>query len=58
MTKKQRRTFMIDAELLERLRSMKARTGLSEAEQVRQAIQWWLESREWPIKRSGDKAEK
>lgn len=58
MTKKQRRTFMIDAELVERLRSMKARTGLSEAEQVRQAIQWWLESREWPVKRPGERSTK
>ncbi len=58
MTKRQRRTFMIDAELVERLRSMKARTGLSEAEQVRQAIQWWLESREWPWKRSSEKSTK
>jgi hypothetical protein len=58
VTKKQRRTFMIDAELLERLRSMKARTGLSEAEQVRQALQWWLESREWPVKRPREKLSK
>lgn len=50
MAKKQRRTFMIEPELLERLRSMKTRTGLSESEQIRQAIRWWLEAREWPVK--------
>lgn len=43
---------MIDPELLERLQAMKARTGLAESEQIRQAIRWWLESREWPVKGS------
>lgn len=42
---------MIEPELLERLRSMKTRTGLSESEQIRQAIRWWLEAREWPVTR-------
>jgi len=45
---KKRRTFMIESEILDKLRAIKARTGLSESEQVRQGIQWWLESREWP----------
>src|SRR2546425_47807 len=26
------------------------RTGLSKSEQIRQGIQWWLDSREWPIR--------
>lgn len=41
---------MIEPELLERLRSVKLRMGLSEAEQIRQGIRWWLESREWPVR--------
>jgi hypothetical protein len=48
---KKRRTFMIEPEILEKLRAIKDRTGLSESEQVRQGIQWWLESREWPVRR-------
>jgi hypothetical protein len=39
---------MIEAEILDRLHSISARTGLSKSEQIRQGIQWWLESREWP----------
>jgi hypothetical protein len=45
---KKRRTFLIEPDTLEKLRAIKLRTGLSESEQVRQGIQWWLESREWP----------
>ena len=48
--RKKRCTFMIEPELLERLRSVKLRTGLSEGEQIRQGIRWWLESREWPVR--------
>ena len=47
-----RRTFTIEPELLDRLRAIKVRTGLSESEQVRQGIRWWLESREWPARRT------
>jgi len=50
--KKLRRTFTIEPDLLEKLRAIKARTGLSESEQVRQGIRWWLESREWPARRT------
>ena len=39
---------MIEPDILEKLRAIKDRTGLSESEQVRQGIRWWLESREWP----------
>jgi metal-responsive CopG/Arc/MetJ family transcriptional regulator len=39
---------MIDSDVLDRLQEMSARTGLSKSEQIRQGIQWWLESREWP----------
>jgi hypothetical protein len=42
---------MIEPELLERLRSIKLRVGLSEAEQIRRGVRSWLESREWPVKR-------
>ena len=41
---------MIEPDLLERLRAIKARTGISESEQVRRGIRWWLESREWPAR--------
>ncbi len=49
---------MIEADILEKLRSITARTGLSKSEQIRQGIRWWLESREWPLKgeRSDDAA--
>ena len=50
MIRKQRFTFMIEPDLLERLRSIAARTSLSLSEQIRQGIRWWLESREWPLK--------
>ena len=50
--KKLRRTFTIEPDLLEKLRAIKDRTGLSESEQVRQGIRWWLESREWPARKS------
>jgi len=47
--RKKRCTFTIEPDLLERLRSIKARTGMSESEQIRQAIRSWLDSREWPV---------
>jgi metal-responsive CopG/Arc/MetJ family transcriptional regulator len=46
--RKKRCTFTIEQEMLERLRAMKVRTGMSESEQIRQAIRSWLDSREWP----------
>jgi hypothetical protein len=55
--KKLRRTFTIEPDLLEKLRAIKVRTGLSESEQVRQGIRWWLESREWPVRRTEPAAE-
>jgi hypothetical protein len=45
---KKRISFLLDPDLVEQLRSIKARTGLSESEQIRQGIHMWLESREWP----------
>jgi len=48
MAAKKRCSFMIDREALEKLRDIQARTGLSTAEQIRQGIRWWLQSREWP----------
>ena len=53
---KKRRTFMIEPDILEKLRAIKDRTGLSESEQVRQGIRWWLESREWPPRRPDPEA--
>jgi len=48
---KKRVSFMIDPELLDRLRAMKARTGVSDSEQIREAIRMWLDSNEWPQRR-------
>jgi metal-responsive CopG/Arc/MetJ family transcriptional regulator len=56
--RKKRCTFTIEPDLLERLRSMKVRTGISESEQIRQAIRSWLDSRDWPVggfRRAGNK---
>ena len=47
---------MIEPDVLERLQSIAARTGLSQSEQIRQGIRWWLESREWPIRKAHDDA--
>jgi hypothetical protein len=47
---KKRCTFMIETDVLEKLQSITARTGLSKSEQIRQGIRWWLDSREWPPK--------
>ena len=41
----------IDPDLANRLEVIKARTGLSVAEQIRRGIRLWLESREWPTPR-------
>ena len=48
MATKKRCSFMIDREALDKLRDIQSRTGLSTAEQIRQGIRWWLQSREWP----------
>jgi hypothetical protein len=46
---------LIESDILDRLTSITARTGLSKSEQIRQGVRWWLESREWPLRgeRSG-----
>jgi len=44
-----RQTFMIDSETIDRLKAIKARSGLSESEQVRRALRFWLQSFGWPI---------
>jgi hypothetical protein len=49
--KRERRTFLIDPVAGDRLKAIKARSGLSESEQVRRAITLWLQSFEWPIRR-------
>ena len=51
VNRKKRFTFMIEPELLEQLRAIKARTGMTDSEQIRQAIRNWLETREWPTRR-------
>jgi hypothetical protein len=43
-------TFLIESDILDRLTSIDARTGLSKSEQIRKGVRWWLESREWPIR--------
>jgi hypothetical protein len=48
--KRERRTFLIDPGAGDRLKAIKARSGLSESEQVRRAIALWLQSFEWPIR--------
>jgi metal-responsive CopG/Arc/MetJ family transcriptional regulator len=48
---KKRISVMIELDLLDRLRSIKSRTGISDSEQIRQAIRMWLDTREWPIRR-------
>jgi predicted DNA-binding protein len=49
---KKRFSFMIEPDVLDRLRSIKSRTGLSDAEQIREAIRMWLASREWPVRKN------
>jgi len=49
---RKRLSVLIDADLIARLESVKARTGLSDAEQIRQAVRLWLETRDWPLHRS------
>jgi hypothetical protein len=38
-------TLKIDPELLEALRAIKERDGISESEQIRRGIQLWLDSK-------------
>jgi predicted DNA-binding protein len=45
-------SFLIAPDLLERLRLLKARTGVTESEQIREGIRMWLESHEWPANKS------
>jgi hypothetical protein len=53
--RKTRYTFLIESDILDRLTSITARTGLSKSAQIRQGIRWWLESREWPLR--GERSE-
>jgi hypothetical protein len=48
MATKKRCSFMIDREVLQQLREIQSRTGLSTAEQIREGIRWWLKARQWP----------
>jgi hypothetical protein len=54
VTRKKRCTFMVEPDVLEKLSSITARTGLSKSEQIRQGVRWWLESREWPTHEGGE----
>jgi len=54
MSFRTRFSFMIDRELLYRLRAIQARTGLSVAQQIREGIRWWVEARQWPDTRAPD----
>jgi hypothetical protein len=48
MATKKRCSFMIDRDVLQQLREIQSRTGLSTAEQIREGIRWWLKARQWP----------
>ena len=48
MGTKTRCSFMIDLDVLEKLRDIQVRTGMSTAQQIREGVRWWLEAREWP----------
>ncbi len=41
-------SFVVKPETLAPLRQIQARTGLSLAQQIREAIRWWVEAHEWP----------
>jgi hypothetical protein len=49
--RKVRFTFMVDHEVLRRLREVQSRTGASVAEQIRDGVKWWLDAHEWPADR-------
>ena len=49
MPKRKTLRFMVDMDLANWMEAIRAKTGLSISEQIRQAIRRWLESREWPI---------
>jgi hypothetical protein len=51
MAKRKPCWFMLDLDLVDRLESTKARTGLPVAEQIRRSIRYWLESQEWTVGR-------
>ena len=45
MSPKKPYTLKIDPELLDALRAIKTRDGISESEQIRRGIQLWLDSK-------------
>jgi len=47
---KQRISVLVDPGLRARLNAIRARTGLSDSEQIRRGIAMWLESMSWPIR--------
>ena len=49
---KKRCMCMIEPDQLAQMRSLSASSGLSVPEQIRLGIQFWLASREWPVRRS------
>jgi hypothetical protein len=48
-------TFPIDAELLEGLRVLEARDGVSKAEQIRRGIRLWLAKKRVAVKKADRK---
>jgi hypothetical protein len=47
---KKKYSFSIEPATVEGLKTIKARFGMSESEQVRRAIELWLKSFEWPAR--------
>lgn len=48
---KKRFHLVMDDDLYERLHAMGQRNGLSDTENIREAIRLWLESMDWPPRR-------
>lgn len=57
MTPKQRHTFMIDPELAEGLKALKARDGASEGESIRRALVAYLKAKGVTVKSPRKRAE-
>lgn len=43
-------TLLLDWTLSERLKAVKERVGVSEAEQIRRGVALWLEAFDWPAR--------
>jgi hypothetical protein len=49
--RKRKYTLLVDSALSERLKAVKHRMGVPEAEQIRRGIALWLETMDWPAGR-------